>query len=299
MDGKWREVVRLHLHAATDGVPHLLVSELPELVQYQKIIAEAARALFLSDHPDRQRVLKGFGERMQLGFSTLRAGSTVIPLEVREIPMPILPEVIIEDYVDRAVAATTRTYRNVRDGKKPVDGLPTSVLHLMEDFGSTLPEDHWIEIVPAAAPNAPAEVTRVVREGVASLIPGRVEDEATIDGEVTRADVVARRFVLRLPAGDAMEAPFDAEDERQVTEALMDHDERRIRVRGRALVESGGSPIRFVSVSGIQFVDDIRQDAVGLSWTRLGDLGRKPVVGLPPDLATNLDDYLFPEEHRE
>lgn len=296
MDGQWREVVSIRLHGATDSDSHLLVSELPELVQYQKIIAEAARALFLHEHPERQRVLRGFGDRLQMGFSAIRSGSTVIPLEVFDMPPPVFGDIAVENYVDRAVAATTRTYRNAAEGKKPVDRLPASVLHLMEDFGSSLPEGHWVEIVPALAPHNSAEVTRPIREAVAALLPGRIEDEATVEGEVTRADVVARRFVIRLPTGRAMEAPFDADDERRVTEALRDHDERRVRVRGKALVESTGLAVRFVSVDGIQFVDEVREDVVGRSWARLRQLGREGVTGLPPDLATHLDDYLYPEK---
>jgi hypothetical protein len=298
MDGRWREVVSLRLHGVADSDSHLLVSELPELVEYQKIIAEAARALYLLDHPERRRVLRGFGERLQMGFSAIRSGSTVIPLEVHEMPPPVFGDVAVEGYVDRAVAATTRTYRSVAQGRKPVDRLPASVLHLMENFGSSLPSDRRVEIVPALAPEDSAEVTRLVRQAVAALIPGRVEDEATVEGEVTRADVVARLFVIRLPNGRALEAPFDPDDERRVTEALRDHEERRVRVRGKALAESTGVAVRFVAVDEIQFVDEVREDEVGRSWGRLRQLGLQGLSGLPQDFATHLDDYLYPEEHR-
>lgn len=297
MEGAWREVARLHFSGPAGGDDHLLLSELPELITYQQIITEAARALFLRDHPSRQRVAKGFGDSLQLGFATIQRGSTVIPLDVRETPVPVFAGVPVESYVDRAATVTANAYRTSSAGKVASDLPPENVLRLMETFGSTLSRDRSLEIEPTGAPGLAVRVDRHAREAIALLIAERVQDEAVVRGEVTRADVVARRFVVRTDEGGSLEAPYDTTDERRVTEALRDHDVRRVLVRGRVLRESSGRPVRFVSVSGIQFVDDVEGASPRSTWERLLLLAEHPVQGLPSDLASHLDDHLYSREH--
>lgn len=297
MNDQWRTVVRIALRGGNDPDDHhVLLSDLGELETYQRLITEAARALFLQEHPQRQRVLKGFEGQLQLGFRNVEEGSAVLPLEVREQAQPLFPEVQVESYVDRAVTATSRVYRRAASGQR-ADGLPASVLTLMEQFGSSLPDDRFLEIRPVMASNEVAVVDAATRAAVGALVPGRLEDETRVEGTVTRADVSAKRF--RLTVGRrGIEAPFSPEDKNRVIDALRDSDERRVIVRGRALLEPGGIPVRFLTVEEIAFVDD-RAGGIAEGWASLIGFGRNRAVhGLPADLASSVDDYLY-GEHSE
>ena len=120
MNEHWRTVVRIALRGGDPADHHVLLSDLGELETYQRVVTEAARALFLQEHPARHRVLRGFEATLQLGFRAVEEGSAVLPLEVRDEPPPLFADVGVETYVDRAVAATTRVYRRVALGERPM-----------------------------------------------------------------------------------------------------------------------------------------------------------------------------------
>jgi len=111
-------------------------------------------------------------------------------------------------------------------------------------------------------------------------------------------ELLSYQRIISEAARALLEALFDPNDERRVTEALRDHDERRVLVRGRVLKEPSGRLVRFVSVDEIQFVDQAEGASPAQSWDRLLKLAEHPVQGLPSDLASHLDDYLYPRERR-
>ena len=161
----------------------------------------------------------------------------------------------------------------------------------MEQVGASLPDDRWLEDLPAST-TEPVVVDEAVRAAVGALVPGRIEDEFSIEGVVTQADVLSRRFRVNV-GRRGIEAPFSPEDKDRVIDALRDSDERRVVVRGRALLERGGTPVRFVSVADIAFVDERAAD-LHVAWAQLIGLARKTAMpGLPHDLAGSVDDYLY------
>jgi hypothetical protein len=299
MSSGWRVVVTIAIKGADEDDHHVLLSELPEIESYQRLITEAARALFMADHPQRQRVLRGFESTLQMGFATVRPGSALLPLEVREADQTIFRDIPVETYVDRAVLSTAHSFRRAAGGHRPAEPLPPTVLELMEDLGASLADDRWMEITPAGEPEQVAVVDRTTRAAIAKFVPDRYEDDVAVEGEVTRADVLSRRFRLRVPGGRGIEAPFTHDDERRVTEALRDHDERSVMVRGRALIEPDGTAVRFVTVTAIEFADEVRGRTWAESWASLVRFADShPVSGLPSDLASNVDDYLYRDRKR-
>lgn len=299
MSSGWRVVVTIAIKGADEDDHHVLLSELPEIESYQRLIIEAAKALFMVDHPQRHRVVRGFESMLQMGFATVRPGSALLPLEVREAGPTIFRDIPVEAYVDRAVTSTARAYRRAAGGHRPAEPLPPTVLGLMEDLGASLSDDKWMEITPAGEPEQVAVVDRTTRAAIAAFVPGRYLDDAAVEGEVTRADVLSRRFRLRVPGGLGIEAPFTQEDERRVTEALRDHDERSVMVRGRALMDPDGTLVRFSTVTAIEFADEVRGRTWAESWARLLRFtDSHPVTGLPADLASNVDEYLYRDRKR-
>src|SRR2546425_11712784 len=82
MPERWKEVVRLAFKGQRFKDHALDLSALDELVQFQKIVTETAKALWLAANPDRERLPKHFEERIRLCLRKIEEGSAVAPLEV-------------------------------------------------------------------------------------------------------------------------------------------------------------------------------------------------------------------------
>lgn len=298
MADDWREVVTIALKGGRfDEKPALQISDLGELEAYQRIVVEAARALFFADNPERERVPKGFDKSLQLRFSTIRPGSTAVPLEARRVTRLQQQLWDLEpDYVEKAIAATWAGYRDIGSNQLPPSELPTSVISIMDELGASLLPSERLEIRPIAQPHSPAVITAEVRASVAEQAPGRYEDEVSLEGEVRAADVDNGKFLVHPISGPRVEARFSTADEQKVTQALHEHAYRRVVVRGRALFAADGVPLRLTAVDSIDFADEFTPDQIGGTWARIAVAAREgSISGMPHDLSTRLDEYLYGE----
>lgn len=80
MNGQWKEVAKLRFTGQRFQDHALDLSALAELSQFQKIVAETARALWKAEHPDRVRLPARFEERTRLCLRRIEEGSAVAPL---------------------------------------------------------------------------------------------------------------------------------------------------------------------------------------------------------------------------
>lgn len=298
MADEWREVVTIALKGGRfDDKPALQINDLGELEAYQRIIVEAARALFFAEHPDRERVPKGFDQSLQLRFSTIESGSTAVPLEARRVTELQQQLWNLEpDYVEKAIDATWAGYRSIQSSQRPPSELPASVLSVMDELGASLLPSERLEIRPSGQPHDPAVITAEVRGSVAESVPGRYEDEIELEGEVRAADVDNGRFLIHPMSGPRVEARFSASDEQKVTQALHEHSYRRVVVHGRALFGVDGKPVRLITVESIDFADEFTPEQLGSTWTRIAQAARGASIdGMPPDLSSRLDEYLYGE----
>ena len=82
MAGGWKEVVRLAFKGPRFGDHALDLGALGELAQFQKMVAETAKALWRAANPDRERLPPHFEERTRLCLRKIEEGSALVPLEV-------------------------------------------------------------------------------------------------------------------------------------------------------------------------------------------------------------------------
>ena len=82
MSGTWREIVRLRFKGERFRDHALDLTALTELRQFQRIVAETAKALWRTANPDRERLPAHFEDRTRLCLRRIESGSAVAPLEV-------------------------------------------------------------------------------------------------------------------------------------------------------------------------------------------------------------------------
>jgi hypothetical protein len=141
----------------------------------------------------------------------------------------------------------------------------------------------------------PAVLDAPARSFIERELPGHYEDAILVEGRITAADVTYRRFRVHTADGREIAADFSADQERTVTTALRDHDAIAVLVEGRALFDSAGNPLRIMKADSLRMLagEEVSEVAHPI-WARLAEFGRHNAVsGLPPDLASNIDRYLY------
>jgi hypothetical protein len=121
-----------------------------------------------------------------------------------------------------------------------------------------------------------------------------------VTGEVVEADVMRRRFQLRVDDRNDVSVHFTEPQEDQVTSALKDHKAVRMKVKGRGEMSPEGKLLEITDIESLEThpagevafdksarpIEDIMEELASevpqADWDRL-----------PADLTDNLDHYLY------
>lgn len=180
------------------------VEVLTELVAYRDLVAEVARHLFLSDHPARQRVPKGFTESFSLRIRRIEEGSAAPVLE-RVPPEGTL--VATPDAFDSARDLICEAVAAAADGGPTPGAFPREAVVHFNRFGQSLRDEEDIELRAPGASVGP-RYNQVIRR-VLLAERSYYQRDAERTGWVTEIDAEKMRFHLRLSEGSSVPAPMD------------------------------------------------------------------------------------------
>lgn len=300
MAGTWREVVRLQFTGERFRDHALDLTAVTELRQFQRIVAETAKALWRAAHPERERLPARFEDRTRLCLRRIEEGSAVAPLEiyVQDSPQSDLWESEIQE-VREAIALARDVFESVaRDAPLPAR-LPRELLSEYMEWGKTLGPDEAIDVEPTEAQGRSARVNGETRAKLERFAEASHPATVELTGHVLEADVRQRRFQLWIDDKVAVGAPFTEEEEGFVTSALKEHRSTRVTVRGQADMSPQGKPIRFTRVDRVSTQsDEVLPDAGARPIEEvLAEIATHVTVQqwakLPPDLTDQLDHYLY------
>lgn len=239
------------------GMP---VEALVELVAYRELIVGVAREVFRGDHPDRQRVPRGFADRLELRLQTVESGSAVPVLErvSRGSQLPFEDEFThARDLIEDAVSA-------VADSKTLPAPFPREALVLFNRFGQTLRQDEAIELRSADALTGPT-YTSQIRETLVLKQRRTYQKEIEDIGWVSEVDAERMSCSIRLGSGPPtpVPAPLDELTFEPVKEALFPKGEGPpVRIRGIGVFDQDRGLIRLDSIQELSIQDDAEDRSV-------------------------------------
>ena len=290
------ELVRLHFGGEPYAGGALDAGALRTVLQFQKIVTEAARAVWKVRHPARERVPKGFDERTQLSFAAIEAGSVSIRLAPRSPdPTPLLDAPTV---MEEAVRLTSETLGAANRDEPPPRGVPMHVVRVCQGLGRDLPAGARFSFT---SPNRPTTiVSDKTRAVVRSLMDQPYPDSMDLEGRVLEADVHRWKFQLWTDDGRCIPVRFTRLQEAVVTKALKEHRVARIRVTGRGRFEPMGALTEVTLADSITLVDDGRPssltDAPAIQ-ARIAeifsDVPDEEWEKLPSDLSARLNHYIY------
>lgn len=298
MSGQWKEVARLHFKGKRFRDHALDLSALGELRQFQKMVAETAKALWRKANPSKN-LPRHFENRTRLCLREIREGSAAAPLEVY-IEEPEQGELWEPEPVEvnEAIDLVYRVFGAVHDDTPIPEEFPKELLPDYAKWGQGLADDEVLEFGPPG--KAAARVTAKDREHLAAMAEPPYEDEVDVTGQVLEADVRQKRFQLWLDDKTGVRVSFTDVQEAEVTTALKDHEAARLRVKGRGEFSAQGTLQRVIAVDDLMLVRaedppfDAHAPAIEDVLSDLAkDVPEEEWDMLPSDLTDKLDDYLY------
>lgn len=247
------------------------VEVLKEFEAYKRLIVEVAKALFLSRNPTRQRVTKGFEDRLELGMREVAPGSAQAIL-LRTEPPPDSQFSLMgtrldefdeaRDLISQAVAAAAA-------GAALPLKFPRSALGRFNSFGRTLKADEAIELRRDRASHGP-RYSSSVRKKLVLMGQSSFTDAVDLTGTIYEADV--ERGVFRIQAGEVRTTgTFGPEHEAVILSALRDHSRLELRVIGTGSYDSSERLERIDEVEDASIVEKNRLTEKDLQ-TRIAEL---------------------------
>ena len=300
MPKQWKEVVRLRFKGPRFQDHALDLTALGELSQFQKMVAETAKALWYAAHPDAGRLPNRFEERIRLCLRRIEDGSATAPLEVY-LEKPDQsglwePE---PTEVNEAIRLAHKVFECASEDRPLPEQLPKELVEDYVNWGRSLGDNEEIELQPSGA-QRPARVNTHTRQRLTRFIERPHPSTIEVVGELFEADVRQQRSQVWLDTNTAVGLMFDAAQEDTITTALKNHRSVRIRVRGFAEVAPDGRPVRFTRVDSLELVAQrawefdpnapLIEDQIAEIWK---DLPQEEQDRLPQDLSDHLDHYIY------
>jgi len=306
MARQWKEVVRLTLEGPRFADHAIHLPALQELLHYQKIITETAVGLWWAKNQDAGQLPDNFKEKTILRLKEIGEGSASVLMEAQleepesgELPLGVARSL---DPVEEAIEVVTVTIDRVRNDQALPEELPKNVIPLLAYWGRSLAEDELIGIQNPRHPKV--TFTSRERARVINFVEKKYEDTIDIIGTVLAADVKKNRFVIYLNPKDhdgIQVGKFAPEQEAVITEALKEHQTRRLRVKGKGEYALPEGKLR-----AITHIDELILPPIGETpfdptarpiWEEIIEIAERipeeELDKLPRDLSANLDHYLY------
>lgn len=219
-----------------------------DLAAYETLIVELARRLYLDDHPERQRVPKGFASNFHLDIQRIDDGSA------RPMLVLVLSGALAlvggergyferaRDLVSECIAAPT----NALPGT-----FPRELLSHFNQLGRSLRDDETLELPRDGA--ASAVLTQDKRKRLVLAADQVYEKETDLVGFIAEVDFERITFRLRLPDGGQVAVPMPESFHNKARE-FGGKPRHQVAFKGVAAYDSWDRLQRVVSVESLDII---------------------------------------------
>lgn len=304
MSGKWKEVIRLAFKGQRFQDHALDLSALDELVQFQKMVTETAKALWRAANPDRERLPKNFEDRIRLCLRSIEEGSAVAPLEVyidESSQADMYPGEVQAEPVEikQAIDLAHDTFRAIERGEPVPDALPKSLISEYSKWGRQLLQDESIELVVKG--KRAVKISLPTQAHWGAFVEPSHQNLVEMTGTILEVDVRQGHFQIWQNEKTCVTVNFKSEQEDLITDALKKHRRCKISLKGKGEYSSAGKLQRVISIEEIKLrptdepgEEDLFSRSVEDALAELaGSISKEEWKKLPQDLSVNLDHYLY------
>lgn len=182
---------------------------LEDLKVLQEMTVEMAKALYLEQNTDRQRVPKNFTQGISFELEGLQEGSTIPKIIMTFALAGMFPEANVT-YFEQASEHIKEVVQIASEDGNISENAPSSVLAYFNRFGKKLREDEHIEFRPEHSVKK-ARFTRNTRRKLisASSTSGEYTEDTMLRGTLCEMDKSKLSFQIETPSGKKITGFYD------------------------------------------------------------------------------------------
>ncbi|GGG09051.1 hypothetical protein GCM10011344_07070 [Dokdonia pacifica] len=182
---------------------------LEDLKVLQEMTVEMAKALYLEQNTDRQRVPKNFTQGISFELEGLQEGSTIPKIIMTFALAGMFPEANVT-YFEQASEHIKEVVQIASEDGNISENAPSSVLAYFNRFGKKLREDEHIEFRPEHS-DKKARFTRNTRRKLisASSTSGEYTEDTMLRGTLCEMDKSKLSFQIETPSGKKITGFYD------------------------------------------------------------------------------------------
>jgi hypothetical protein len=270
-----------------------------EVLTYGDMLTELAKELWRRKHPTRERLPRRFEDSLVLKFYQVSKTESCTLVLHREIDQDGTGN-LFPDESDEATELWTDTVSAAEQDKPLPEAYPKHLLPSFGNCGKSLGNGESMKFKTLRTGKV-ASFNKVVRDRLVRLAEADYEDVVDVVGEIRSTDLDGLNYTIRLDNQDKVAGKFTPEQEELITDALRLHAQQRLRVKGRGLFDGTIRCLkRIVSTEDAQLENPVKsppkEPGVPI-WKAIAEIGQKVPdqdwAKVPPDLAKNLDHYLY------
>lgn len=230
-----------------EGMP---VEALPDITAYADIITDVAKSLFKQRNPGRQRVSRGFEDRLQLRISHVDEGSKVPVLERRAVE----GELALPDEYDDARDLVTQAIEAATAGRSLPPSFPATVLPKFSRLGQRLLPGE--RIVFPTKQGGEAVYDRSIRTRLVQMGGKPYSSRDEFVGHVTDLDSQRGKVEIRTADGSSLSGEYrDFWDVLHEAQGSPPEAGRRVRIDAETEYDAAGVAQRFLVVHEVTTLD--------------------------------------------
>jgi hypothetical protein len=236
------------------------VDALGEVAAYRDLLFVVSRDVYLKDHPERERVPRGFEEELNLRLTDVREGSSIASLELlpsgARAGTASLPG--IDGVFEAARDLLTDAVKAIADGAEVPELFPVAAISKLRKLGKTLRSGERLRFGSPSAAGTRVDITPTVYERFVELseeldysLPG------SAFGRIVRWDGLKGTFGLRSPDGDIIACELGTLDPSNIVRYVSPDGTSGplVNVYGTSRVSMDGQLQRFSAVAAVDPVD--------------------------------------------
>ena len=231
---------------------------LRDLAVLQEMIIEIAKWQYREEHPDRQRLPRGFASQIEVRLTALEEGSTKLTLSAFFLVGALLsPQDSPEwQYMESAPEALIAVIDAASKGTSITEHLPKKVLSYFDRFGRNLRDGERVDFTDDDGRELARFDQSVRKKLVRASATRDITAEVCIRATVPEADQDKKTFTLKRYDGTKLTAPLPDSQLDTVLEAFSGFaNNLHVEVRGVARINAQNRAVGFDEVHHVDVLD--------------------------------------------
>jgi hypothetical protein len=297
-----RKVVLNHTFVGERFADHgLSVDSLSELICLKQMLVETAKDLWRKKNPDRKNLPSGYEGRLELKIFEITSGSVDVALEryieVDSLALPLDDEY---DELDEAANLVVESVAAANQQHSLPDGMPKRSLVYFSSYGKTL-QDHEYFALKRPNQQEPVSYDHQAQIILSEWQPSEFKDDVYITGELRAVNLDRCSFSLLCADGSKIDGKFSPDKEAMMTEALMQHETKRLRIKAKVECDIHSGKVKRVTQVEDYFLDltddELFDPSAKPFWEIAAEISSQVPEEewdkIPSDLAAHFDDYMY------